>query len=55
MNKGIKLKKGLILFDYRLTQELKKLSYNELIYYRKKVLNNFDRLIAIRIKNGENK
>lgn len=53
MKKGIKINKGLILFDYRLTQELKKLSYNELVYYRKKVLKDFDRMIQLR--NGEKK
>lgn len=50
MKKGISISKGLILFDYKLTQELKKLSLEELIYYRKKVLNDFDRLILIKEK-----
>lgn len=48
MKKGISFNKGLILFDYRLSNELKDLNLNELKFYKKKINKLFDKFIMIR-------
>ena len=46
MKKGIRLSKGLILFDYRLREVLKQCSVDELKFYRNKILKDIDIIIS---------
>ena len=50
MKKGIKLNKGLLLFDYRLREVLKQCSLEELKFYRTKILKDIDIIISKKSK-----